>query len=262
MSCRELERLALEGASTEAQGAHRAVCASCERIGADVDAAIALASGLTAPRVPGALREALLAIPQRTVSCSGAPDLMARALEGGLPDGDAARLRSHLSRCAGCAEAAATLHVLPELVPAGPAPWLLGRIASARPRRRSGGWRKLLDPRAVVAYAYAAAVVVMVAGLNPADLARRAGVGFQANTREAVTVAGSSLADRFGDLQENLIRRFAVLKGRAGGYGRAAISTALALVMKEETPPPPGRPRSGQRGMPRGSQTQMMTWRA
>lgn len=261
MTCHELERLSLEEAPVGTQKAHRASCPDCERLGADVDAALELSSGMTAPPLTASLREALYAIPRMTVACSRAPELMALAAEVELSPEDAARLRTHLARCEGCGEAAAALKVLPELLPAAPAPWLLGRIAATRPPRRSSGWRKLLNPRAVVAYAYAAAVVVMVAGLNPADLARRAGVGLEANTRVAVAAADSSLADRFGNLQEEVIRRFAVLKGRAGGYGRAALSTALALVMREETPPP-GRPRSGQGRIPRDNQTQMMAWRA
>ena len=262
MTCRELERLTLEDAPSGARDAHRAACSACERLGADVDAASALAAGLTPPRFSGALREALLNIPRKTASCAQAPDLMARAVEGELSDNDAARLRSHLSRCEGCSEAAATLNVLPELTAASPAPWLFGRIAANRSPRKNSTWRRLLAPRAVVAYAYAAAVVVMVAGLNPADLARRAGVGLEANTREAVELAGGSLADRFGRFQEAAMRRIAVVKGHAGGYGRAALFNALALVMREEHPSRrPAQP-SGGESVPKGNQTQMMTWRA
>jgi hypothetical protein len=262
MTCREIERLYLEGAPSAAREAHRASCSACERLAADVDAAAALTAGLAPPGWSGSLREALLDIPRRTVSCSQAPELMALAAEGELSSADQARLASHLSRCEGCAEAAATLHVLPELTAAQPAPWLLGRIAANRVPPKSPTWRRLLAPRAVVAYAYAAAVVVMVAGLNPADLARRAGVGLEANTREAVQMASSSLADRFGRLQEAAIRRIAVIKGHAGGYGRAALFNALALVMREENPSRrPAQP-SGGETPPKGNQTQLMTWRA
>ena len=261
MTCRELERLTLEEAPAVARDAHRAVCSACELLGNDIEAASALAAGLTPPRFSASLREALLDIPRKTASCAQAPDLMARAVEGEISDGDEARLHSHLSRCEGCSEAAATLKVLPELTAASPAPWLFGRIAANRAPRKSS-WRRLLAPRAVVAYAYAAAVVVMVAGLNPADLARRAGVGLEANTREAVELAGDSLADRFGRFQEAAMRRIAVVKGHAGGYGRAALFNALALVMREEHPSRrPAQP-SGGESVPKGNQTQMMTWRA
>lgn len=262
MSCRELERLHLEDAPAAALQSHRSVCAACDRLAADIDRSLEMTSGLTAPPWSGALRRALLAIPQRTVSCERAPELMALALEGELPEPDRARLLSHTSRCEGCAEAAATLNLIPEMAPVAPAPWLFGRIAATKPARRLSGWRRLVKPRAVVAYAYAAAVVVMVAGLNPADLARRAGVGVQENTREVVEVAESSLANRFGELQEDVIRRLAVFKGRARGYGRAALSTALALVMREESQRP-GRARPGdERGTLNDEDTQMTTRRA
>ncbi|MFN2385459.1 MAG: hypothetical protein ABR576_04115 [Thermoanaerobaculia bacterium] len=261
MTCRELERLDLEGAAAEARDAHRAICRACERLGADIEAAAELVAGLAPPRWTGSLREALLEIPRRTASCSLAPDLMALAAEGELPSGDQARLASHLSRCEGCSEAAATLKVLPDLTAAAPAPWLFGRIVANRAPQKSA-WRRLLTARAVVAYAYAAAVVVMIAGLNPADLARRAGVGLEANTREAVELAGSSLADRFGRFQEAAMRRLAVIKGHANGYGRAALFNALALVMREEGPAGRRAQPSGGENIPKGNQTQMMTWRA
>ena len=263
MSCRELERLSVEGAPAAALQSHCSVCAACARLAVDIDRSLEMTSGLTAPLWTGALRRALLAIPQQTVSCEMAPELMALALEGELPEPDRARLLSHTSRCEGCAEAAATLNLMPEMAPVMAAPWLFGRIAATKPAPRRFGWRRLVKPRAVVAYAYAAAIVVMVAGLNPADLARRAGVGVQENTREVVEVAESSLADRFGELQEDVIRRLAVIKGRARGYGRAALSTALALVMREESPQRPGRARPGdERGTLNDADMQMMTRRA
>jgi hypothetical protein len=245
MTCRELERLYLQDAPAAEIQAHRAACAACERIAADIDRTLEMTSALAAPAWSGTLREALIAIPQLTVSCEKAPELMALALEGELPAADRARLDFHTSRCEACAEAAATVRLIPEMTPAAPAPWLFGRIAATRPARKPSGLRRLFAPRAIVAYAYAAAIVVMVAGLNPADLAKRARVGVRENTLEAVEVAEGTLADRFGELQEKLARQLAVVKGRAGGYGRAALSTALALVMREESPAPPkpARPR-------------------
>jgi putative zinc finger protein len=262
MSCRELERLYVEEAPAADLATHRAACPACEQVAKDVEMAMGLSAGLVAPRWTAALRDALLDIPRQTVSCSQAPDLMALSLDDALDPAQAQRLAAHLSRCEGCAQAALALNVLPELETPPAAPWLFGRIAVSKPRRMSSGWLRLLAPRAVVAYAYAAAIVVMVAGFNPADLARKAGVGVQENTREVVAVAGTSLADRFGQLQEKVIRGLTALKGRAGGYGRAALSNALALVMKEETPRPPTRPRSGEGSGSKGNQTQVMTWRA
>jgi hypothetical protein len=99
----------------------------------------------------------------------------------------------------------------------------------------------------VIALAYAAAVVVMLAGFNPADLARKAGVGrIEETARASVQVAGNSLADRLGAIEENALRTLARWRGHVTGYGRAAISTAIALVMRSEPQRPPNRPRSGE----------------
>jgi uncharacterized small protein (DUF1192 family) len=96
----------------------------------------------------------------------------------------------------------------------------------------------------VIGLAYASAVVVMLLGFNPADLARRVRVGeLGQNTRAAVTVAESSLSDRMGALQEKVARTFAVWKGRASGYGRAAVSNVVSLIWKTSTT----KTRSGER---------------
>jgi len=114
-----------------------------------------------------------------------------------------------------------------------------------------------------IGLAYAAAVVVMLAGFNPADLARKAGVGrLEETARESVQVAGSSLADRLGAFEEKTLRRLSDWKGRAAGYGRAAISTAMALVMKTDSKPP-SRPRSGEdKGWLLKDEVEIIAWRA
>ncbi len=116
----------------------------------------------------------------------------------------------------------------------------------------------------LIALAYAAAVVVMIAGFNPADLARKAGVGrIEETARASFQVAGSSLADRLGAVEENALRTLARWKGHVTGYGRAAISTAMALVMKSEPQPPPNRPRSGEgKGVLQQNEIETPTWRA
>src|SRR6185369_5382596 len=112
---------------------------------------------------------------------------------------------------------------------------------------------------------YAAAVVVMIAGCNPADLARKAGGRLEESARASVQTAGRSFADRVGAFQESTMRRLSALKGRVTGYGRAALSTAIALVMKSATKSPPSRPRSGE---DKGSlqrdeiEIEIRTWRA
>ena len=149
-----------------------------------------MSAGLQAPPLPVALRSKLLAIPRATVSCEGAERLLPLAIEKELGAEDERRLASHLSRCEGCSEAAAVLFASRELADPIAPPWLAARLTASRPRREKRFWSRLLDPKAAIALAYAAAVVVMLLGFNPADLARRVRVGeIGQNTRAAVTVA-------------------------------------------------------------------------
>lgn len=264
MSCRELERLFVAGAPESAYAAHSATCLACAALARDLDRAAGMIEGLTPAAWSPGLRQALYEIPRFTVSCEGAGLLLAAAMEEEIEPADRGRLEGHLSRCGGCSEAAATLAAARGLEAPLPSPWLFQRVAAARPKEKASAWRRILAPRLVVAYAYAAAVVVMLAGLNPADLARRAGSGLEANTRTAAAAVSGSAADRIGALQEDLARAFAVVKGKAGGYSRAALSNAMALIMKTETRRPPARPRNGEEGGPSklDETTQMTTWRA
>jgi hypothetical protein len=188
------------------------------------------------------------------------------AVENELAEEDERRLSNHLSRCAACSEAAATLLAARDLAEPVAPPWLAARLAANRPAKRKRFRSWLLDPKAAIALAYAAAVVVMLLGFSPADLARRVGAGqLGENTRAAVTVAESSLTDRVGALQEKIARTFAVWKGRAGGYGRAAFSNAVALIWKSygSKDRPAGRPRNRDgRGTFREKETSITTWRA
>jgi len=264
MTCNELERLSVAGASETELAAHRSVCSSCEALGAELERVSALVSSLRSPAASPALRESLLSIPRTTVSCEGAAGLIAASLEGNLAPADEARLGFHLSRCEGCAEAAGTLLGMRDLARPEPAPWLAGRIAANRPKRRDRrGWRFLVSPQAAIGLAYAAAVVVMLAGFNPADLARKAGVGrLEESARESVQMASGSIADRIGAFEENALRKLAAWRGRAAGYGRAVLSTAIALVMKTDSKNPPSRPRSGEdKGSLQKNEVEV-TWRA
>ncbi len=72
-------------------------------------AAEGMVAGLKSPALPVSLRAALLEIPRKTVSCEGAERLLPLAIENEISDDEERRLSSHLSRCAGCSEAAATL---------------------------------------------------------------------------------------------------------------------------------------------------------
>ena len=265
MSCRELERLFLSGVSQgeSLAAAHRASCPSCETLGVDLDDLANLMTGLAPLETGPALRAALLAIPRETVSCEQADRLIALSVEEEVAAADRARLESHFSRCPACARAAETLSSLRELASPQPPPFLAARIAASRPRKRRAIWQSLWSPKAAIALAYGAAVIVMLAGFNPADLARKAGVArIEENTKAAVNVAKSSLADKLGAFEEEALRKLAVWAGRASGYGRAALSNAIQLVMKTEPPRPPSRSRSGEgKGVPK-NETLIAGWRA
>ncbi len=248
MSCREIERLFVAGAETQAE-AHTKTCAACARIGADADQTRTLTSGLAAPVFSPALRRALLEIPRMTVSCEGAEPLLAAALEDEIAADDRRRLDSHLSRCAGCTAAANVLLSARDLALPEPPPWLSTRLAAVRPVKKAAPWRGFFSGRAVVAYAYAAAILVMVLGWNPTDVVNKSSfASLGVSTRKAVTVAQSSLTDRLGALQEKAARTLAVWKGHVGGYGRAVVSNAIAIVARPEPKKTPVRPRLSREG--------------
>jgi len=250
MSCREMERLFVAGASPADHEAHRRTCAECALLGREADESLALTDGLRAPSWPPTLRQALLEIPRQTVSCEGADALVASALEGEIVPADERRLQSHLSRCAGCTAAAGALYAMRDLAAPEPPPWLSTRLSAARPRsEKRSFFRKALSGKMVIAYAYAAALVVMLLGLNPTAVARKAGfASLGVSTRSAVTVAQSSIGDRLGAMQEKSLRALAAWRGRVGGYGRAAVMNAIGIVWKPEPKKTPNRPRLGKEG--------------
>jgi len=249
MSCRELERLFVAGAGEAESARHREGCAECERLGVELDRTVSAAAALRLPAWSPALRRRLLDIPRSTVSCEAADGLLAALVEGEIDSGDAARLESHLSRCGACAEAAATLRSMGSLAAPEPPPWLATRLAAARPAKKRPLWRSAFSGRMVVAYAYAAAVLVMLLGLNPTAVVRRTGfAALGESTRNAVTVAESSIGDRLGAFQERAIRTLAVWRGHIGGYGRAAVSNAFALVWRPEQKKTSPRPHLGKDG--------------
>lgn len=254
MSCREIERLFSAGAPDADVSAHRRLCAECDGVARAMDEALALTSPLRAPEWSPSLRKSLLEIPRQTVSCEGAEPLLALAVEGEIAGEDQKRLQSHLSRCAACTEAAGALFAPRELeAPAAP-PWLAARLAAVRPEKKKSFWRSAFSGKAVVAYAYGAAVLVMLLGLNPTAVAR--GKGFAKlgeSTRNVVIVAQSSVGDRLGALQEKASRTLAIWKGHVGGYGRAAVSNAIALVLRPEPKKTPTRPRLSNEGGVTGS---------
>ncbi len=249
MSCRELERLFVSGAGEAEVARHRAGCPECERLGADLDRAVSISAALRPPAWSPALRQKLLEIPSTTVSCEAADALLATLLEGEIASADEARLRSHLSRCEACAEAAVTLQSMRSLAAPEAPSWLVPRLAAARPERKRSFWRSAFSGRMVVVYAYAAAVLVMLLGLNPTAVVRRTGfAALGESTRHAVTVAESSIGDRLGALQEKAFRTLAVWKGHVFGYGRAAVSNAFAIVWKPEHKKTTPHPRFGKDG--------------
>ena len=250
MSCREIERLFVAGSDAEIAD-HRKTCAACARLGADADDTQAMTSLLAAPHFSPELRRSLLEIPRMTVSCEGAEPLLAAAIEGDdeIAADDRRRLDSHLSRCGACTAAANVLLSMRDLALPEPPPWLAARLAAAKPAKPVSRWRGFLSGRAVVAYAYAAAILVMLLGWNPTTVVRKASfASLGVSTQKAVTVAQSSLTDRLGALQERATRTLAVWKGHIGGYGRAAVSNAIAIVSRPETKKTPARPRLSREG--------------
>lgn len=265
MSCRELETLFVAGASAPALSAHRSGCTACEALGADLDLTARFTEGLRPPEWSGDLRRVLLAVPSMTMTCESADEAIAAALETELPVEERRRLDFHLSRCAACAEGSGALATMRDLVSPAAAPWLAGRLAAGRPTPpRKSAWAWLLGPKGAVAIAYAAAVLVMLLGFNPADFGRgRAAARVKQETRVAVTAAEGSVADRLGALEQRAARALLAAKSRFGAYGRAALSTALNLVMRPDNPRPSDRPRSGDdKGAPQKTQTEITTWRA
>src|ERR1022692_4955145 len=111
MSCRELDSLVAAGAPEPERLAHRAACPVCVTLAteaAHIEETLRLTEALQAPAWSPSLREALLAIPEKTVSCENAALSIAAALEtesAALPPADRSRLEFHLARCEGCREA-------------------------------------------------------------------------------------------------------------------------------------------------------------
>jgi hypothetical protein len=249
MSCREIERQFAAGASDAEMDAHRRGCLACAHTGRDADETRAMTEILTPPTLRPALRAALYEVPRMTVSCEGAEPLLAGALDGEIAAGDRLRLDSHLSRCGACTAAANVLASVRDLALPEPPPWLATRLAATRPERPASRWRGLFSGRAVVAYAYGAALLVMILGWNPTAVLSKAGFsGLSQSTRGVVTVAQSSVTDRLGALQEKAARRLAIVKGHIGGYGRAAFTNAIAIVARPETKKAPARPRMSKEG--------------
>lgn len=270
--CREIDRLIAGGREAEFD-AHRAACASCAALDKEIRAFVETAALLTEPPLPRTLRDSLHAIPAMTVSCAGAENLLALAVENELAAGDRARLDSHLSRCDACAEAASVLGVVRELETPSVPPFFAAKIAAStspsrnrasNPARRRTGWRWFLGPRGAIAVAYAAAVAVMISGFNPAVLARKAGTArLEQDAKSGIQVARNTVLDRFGAFQERAFRSFEAFKGRVGGYSRAALSTAIALVMRNDTPHRPTRPRNEDgSGAWKLERMEIWTWRA
>ena len=247
MSCRELEKLFVSGAPLTQAAAHRRTCPQCEAMARDVERVEGLARGLVPPVWSRSLRQSLLSIPTMTVNCEGAALLLAERAEGELRPADAKRLDGHLSRCEGCTEAAAVLGTTKELVAPPTPPWLGTRLVAARPQKaKRAGWRVLTSGKAFIAYAYAAAVAVMLLGWNPTAVVRTPGFARLGQTAsQAVTVARSSMGDRLGALNERAARTLAIWKGHIGGYSRAAVSTAIGIVWRPETKKAPSKPRLG-----------------
>src|SRR5712692_9784915 len=124
------------------------------------------------------------------------------------------------------------------------------------------GWRWLLNPKAAIAFAYAAALILMLTGFNPADLARKARTDLPKEAKVVAAGAESTLADRAGAWGERVLRAGLVVRSRAFGYGRAALSNVVQLVFKSEPAPARGRPSgSEEKSAPSKNESAIQTWR-
>lgn len=252
MSCRMGNAIVDAGREAEFSE-HTAACADCAGLSRRMDELQSLTQSLAAPPLPPGLRASLYDTPSRTVSCEGADALLALALESEIAPSDESRWTNHLTRCTACSEAAQTLFAARGLAAPVPAPWLSTRLKAGKPaaprNARSGLLGLLWSPKGAIALAYAAAVVVMLSGFDPAGLARKAGMArLEDATGAAVAAARTGAVERIGTLEEKAFRTFAVFKGRMFGYGKATLVNALALVMRTETTDakrPPDRPKNG-----------------
>lgn len=286
MSCR-VGNAFLDGGREAEFALHGASCPDCAGLSRRMDDLGALFASLAAPPMPPGLRAGLVGIPGRTVSCEGADALLALALESEIAPSDETRWTSHLTRCTACSEAAQTLYAARGLEVPVPAPWLATRLKASKPAgshshsqtKRAGVLALLWSPKGAIALAYAAAVIVMLSGFDPAGLARKAGMArLEDATGAAVAAARSSAVERIGTLEEKTYRTLTVWKGRVLGYSRATLVNVLALVMKTEATDakrPPDRPKNGEgrgvqetqhgvsmAGKPLPAAPQMKGWRA
>ncbi len=262
--CREFARLVAGGYEADF-AAHQASCRTCGPIAREMETTAFVVAALRPPALPRSLAESLYAISRQTVHCEAAGELLARAGDDAVEPAEARRLEFHLSRCSACAEAAGVLGAARALTSPAPAPWLAPKLVASRPKTSRKGLRGFFwSPKGAIGVAYAAAVVVMLLGFNPADLARKAGTArLEETARSGVEIAKNTLADRFGALQERALRSFEATKGKVGGYSRAALSNALALVMRNDTSRRPSRQRNDDgSGAWNDRETEIWTWRA
>ena len=171
MSCRELERLFVAGSPRSEQRAHRDGCPACARLGADARQHGARStSGLHGPGMqPGAppvaprdpAHDGLLR-GRRDAARGGARGRDLATNDRRRLDSPPLPLRRLYARRPACSSRCATSRARAAA---------LARDAARRgasPRRRNPFWRRrVLRNTLVIAYAYAAAILVMVLGLNP-----------------------------------------------------------------------------------------------
>jgi len=271
MSCRELERLFVADAPEQELRQHAEACRTCHGAADVLEVIPRLTAECVPPPWSPALREALLSVPRRAVICSTADTWLAREIEGELSADEVERLQGHRARCGGCAAAGRAMGEVAHLDSPQAAPWMAGRIAAVlneksverRPRKRMAWLRNRRTAMALPYMAYAAAFVLMLAGFNPADLARRAvPAQLRENTGSTIAEVRTSAVDRIGVWEEKAMRTVAVWRGRAGGYGRAALSQAIQLVMKSEPASSRSRSRNGEeKGALPKSETATIAWR-
>ena len=233
MSCGFLERHFTTGGEPSVFDAHRAECAECRVLSADLVRLAALTGSLAAPAPGAEIAARWRMVPRIALDCDRASELSARAVDTPLEGADRARWEGHLARCAECRETAAVLGMIPALrapeptaVPRRPASAAFpGNVASFETgRRRRAPRATWLDPRL---YAAAACLLAGFVAIFSSTLDLRSAT--QGITREA-RVRWAEASDRFQVWEQEASRRLVATRESLTGYTKAAGAIALSAA--------------------------------
>ena len=237
MSCDFLERHFTTGGEPSAFDSHRAACAECRTLSADLVRLAAITGVLAVPEPSVEVEARWRIVPRIALDCDRASEMSARAVDAPLGDADRARWEGHLARCAECRETAAILGMIPALrtpeptaVPRRPSPAVSRALPSANVasfeagRRRHAARGAWLDPRL---YAAAACLLAGFVAIFSSTLDLRSAT--QGVTREA-RVRWAEASDRFQVWEQEASRRLVATRESLTGYTKAAGAIALSAA--------------------------------